>query len=108
MPCGQGVFDAVFALQRPVHRVIQVVLIGARDTQHRTQRAGGGLGAQPARDRQFRSGLDDLPDQHGQHQVAPPRRGGVDQLGYAQLLGGAGHRGHMPVRQAAGDIEGLG
>ena len=108
MPGGQLGFDAIFALERPVHRLIQVVLITARHTQHHTQGAGGGLGAQPARDRQFRSRLDHRRDQHGAHQVPVTRGRRVDQLGDAQLLGGAGHRGHMPVRQAAGDLEGLG
>ena len=49
MPCGQGVFDGVFAGQHPVHRRIQVVLITAGHPEHLPQRAGGGLGAQPAR-----------------------------------------------------------
>jgi hypothetical protein len=105
MPGGQGVFDRLLARQRPVHRGVQVVLIGARDIEYLAQGAGGGLGAQPARDRQFRSRFDDLPDQHGQHQIAVARGGGVDQLGHAQRGGGAGHRGHMSVRQAAGDVK---
>jgi len=105
MPCGQRVFDGLLALEHPVHRVIQVILIGTGHAQHRTQGAGGGLDAQPARHRQLGARLDHRRSQHGAHQVPVTRRGGVDQRGHAQLLGRAHHRGHMPVRQAAGDVK---
>jgi hypothetical protein len=105
MPGSQSVFDALLALEHPVHRVIQVILIGTGHAQHRTQGAGGGLGAQPARHRQLGARLDHRRGHHGAHQVPVPRRGGVDQGGHAQLGGGAHHRGHMPVRQAAGDVK---
>jgi hypothetical protein len=64
-----------------------------------TQGAAGGFAAQPTRQRQLRARRDDLSDQHGQHQIPLPRRRRVDQLGHAQPLRGAGHRGHMPVRR---------
>jgi hypothetical protein len=105
MPGGQGVFDAFLTGQRPVHRRIQVVLITARDAEHRTQGAGGGLGAQPPRGGQLGVWGDHRRDHHGAHQIPPPRRRRVDQLGQPEPLGGAQHGGHMPVRQAAGDLE---
>ena len=37
MPRGKGVFDGVFAGQRPVHRGIQVVLVTAAHTEHLPQ-----------------------------------------------------------------------
>ena len=39
-----------------------------------TQGAAGGFAAQPTRQRQLRARRDDLPDQHGQHQIPLPRR----------------------------------
>ena len=108
MPGGQGVFDGVLDAQHPVHRRIEVVLIGTRDAQQLSQRAGGGVGAQPARGGQFRRRRDHRRGQHGAHQIPVARGRRVDQLSHAQLLGGAQHRGHMPVRQAAGDLKRLG
>ena len=108
MPCSQGVFDGVFALQYPVHRRIQVVLITAGDLQHLAQRAGGGLGAQPARDGQLGARADHLGHQHRGHQIAVARGRGIDEFGHAESLRAAQHRRDMPVRQAAGDLKGLG
>ena len=108
MPGGQGVFDAFLAGQRPVHRRIQVVLITARHAEDLTQRTGGGLGAQPPRGGQLGVWGDHRRDQHGHHQIPPPRRRRVDQLGQPQSLRCGQHGGHMPVRQAAGDLERLG
>ena len=108
MPRGKGVFDAVFALKRPVHRRIQVVLITAGHPEHLAQRAGGGLATQPPGERQLRAGGNHLGHQHRGHQVAPPRRGRVNQFLDTEAACGAQHRRDMPVRQAAGDLERLG
>jgi hypothetical protein len=97
--------DPVLAVEHPVHRGVQVVCVAARDAQHRAQRAGGGLGAQRAGDRQLRGRVDHLCDQHGQHQIPLPGPRRVDQLRNAEPVRGAQHRGDVAVRQAAGDLE---
>ncbi len=108
MPCGQLGFDGVLALKHPVHRRIEVILITAGHAQHVTERAGRGLRTQPARHRQLGAWVDHLGHQHGGHQIPPPRGRRVDQLLHAECPRGAQHRGHVPVRQAAGDLERLG
>ena len=55
VPLGQRGLDAVLAGQHPVHRLVQVVLVTAGHPKHLAQRAGRGLGAQPARGRQLRT-----------------------------------------------------
>ncbi len=71
MPRGKATFDGVLAGQRPVHGRIQIVLITTGHPQRLAQRAGGGFGAQPARERQLGAGADHLRDQHRGHQIAP-------------------------------------
>ena len=107
MPRGKGVFDAVFARQRPVHRRIQVVLITAGHPEQLAQRAGGGLGAQPPGDRQLRAGPITWATS-----IAVTSRAAATGPGRSvrrsESACGAQHRRDMPVRQAAGDLKRLG
>ncbi len=105
VPRREGVLDLVLPGGEPVHRGIQVILITAAQAQHLAQGAGGGLLAQPAGDGQLGVRRDHLRHHHRGHQVPLPRRHGVDQLLQAQRPRRAEHRGDVPVRQAAGDLE---
>ena len=108
MSCRQGVFDGFFAVEHPVHRRVQVILIATGHRKQLAQGAGGGLGAQPARERQLGARIDHGRDQHRGHQIPSPRRARVDEFFDAQPPCAAQHRRDMPVRQAAGDLKRLG
>ena len=103
MPDGQRIFDALFTGQRPVHHLLQVVLITARDVEHLAQRAGGVLGAKPPRGGQLGVRGDHCRYHHGASQIPPQRIRWVDQLDQSQPFCGTQHCGHMPVPQPAVD-----
>ena len=105
MPGRERVLDAFLPGPQPVHRRVQVVLIAAAQVQDLAQGAGGGGVPQPAGDGQLGIRPGHLRDRHRGHQVPLPRRGRVDQLLQAQGPQRAQHRGDVPVRQAAGDLE---
>jgi hypothetical protein len=105
VPGRERVLDLLLPGGEPVHRAVQVILVTARHPQHLAQRAGRGLGLQPAGDGQLGVRRDDLRHRHRGHQVPLPRRRRIEQLLQGQRPRGAQHRGDMPVRQAAGDLE---
>ena len=107
MPCGQGVFDGLLAGQRPVHRRIQVILVAAATPSSWPSELVAVSVRSPRANASLEPGRDHLRHQHRAHQIALARRRRVDQLLDAQRPRGAQHRGHMPVRQAAGDLERL-
>ena len=105
VPRRERVLDPVLPGGEPVHRGIQVILIAAAQAQDLAQGTGGGLLPQAAGDAQLGIRRDHLRDHHRGHQVPLPRRHGVDQLLQPQRPRRAEHRGDVPVRQAAGDLE---
>jgi hypothetical protein len=105
VPGGQRVLDARLAGQQPVHRGVQVVLVAGFQAEQRAQRAGRGLGAQPAGGGELGGSVDDRRGDHRGDQVPLPGGDRADQLLHSQRAKGAEHRGHVPVRQAAADLE---
>ena len=105
VPGRERVLDPVLPGGQPVHGGVQVILITAACAEGLAQRAGRGLGLQPAGDGQLGARRDHLRDRHRGHQVPLPRRRGVDQLLQPQVPQGAQHCGDVPVRQAPGDLE---
>jgi hypothetical protein len=105
VPGRQRVLDLLLPGGEPVHRSIQAVLITAAQAQHLAQRAGRGRRLQPAGDGQLGVRRDHLRHRHRGHQIPLPGWHRVDQLLQPQRPRGAQHRGDVPVRQAAGDLE---
>ena len=105
VPRRERVLDLLLPGGEPVHRAVEVILVTARHAQHLAQGAGRGLSLQAAGDGQLGVRRDDLRDRHRGHQVPLPGGLRVDQLFQAQRPRRAQHRGDVPVRQAAGDLE---
>jgi hypothetical protein len=99
----QLLLDLVLARQQPVHRRVQIVLVGSGHAEVRGQRRG----VPPARRGQLRMRRHDACSYHRQHPVALGRSLGGDQLSQAQAPHGSGHRLHMAMRARGGDLEGL-
>ena len=103
-PLGQLLLDGLLAAEQPVHGVVEWVLGGIGDAQFLGQ---GGVEPVPGVG-QLGAGEQQAFGDHGEDQIASPRRLGGDELLQSQL---ADHRQDgvdMAVRERAGDAEGLG
>ena len=103
MALGERRLDLWLSLSKQIKRGVEFVLIDGSQFQHRPQRMSSGRFAQLARRRQLRGGLDHSRHDHGQPQLAQPRR--RQQLIKLKLLGHAQHGSYMSVRQRALDPE---
>ena len=77
VPLGEALLDRTLALDQPVHRLVQIVLVRVRHTQIVGQ-CGIGPGLQHPELAGFRR--DDPPGDHGDDEIALDRRLRVDQL----------------------------
>jgi hypothetical protein len=101
---GQLLLDRRLALQQPVHRVVELILVGIGDVQ-----LLGQSGVMPVSGvGQFGAGKHQSFDDHGDNQIAPPGRLGGDDLIEAELTDHLQDGLDMPVRQRASDLEGFG
>jgi hypothetical protein len=94
MARGQLLLDRVLAREQPVHRRVQVVLVGIGDAEVFGQRRG----VPPARGRKLGVRRHDARGHHRQHQVALATRLGGNHRGQSQPLHGRDDRLHVAVR----------
>ena len=100
----QLLFNAILALQQPVHRGIQLVGVRVRDPE-----SGGQRGDVPAaRGRQLALGFKDPSRDQGQHQLAGSRRARSQQTGKTEPAHREQHGLDVSVVQGGDHVEGLG
>ena len=99
--------DGGLALQQPVQRGVEFVLVDIAEAEHLAEAGGGGGGRQRPRGGEFRCGLEDPADQQGEHEVPVAIAVGAEDAVETDLAGGAECRGDVAVRQAADDGEGV-
>ena len=103
MPAGETILDPLLALKQPVHRRVQIVLIGVRHPQLIRQRR---LRERPDR-RELRRRRDRPLADHRHHQIPLPARRAVHQPGQLQPPRHRKRRDHVPGGQRALDLEGV-
>ena len=107
MALGQGALDAVLALQQPVHRRVQVVLVQRPQAQLLGEGvARGGLG-QPPSGGEFGARFEDPGGDHRQHPVALGRALGVDEPVQGELAKRPEHCRDRAMGHRTHDVEGV-
>ena len=107
MPPGQCRLDGGLALQQPVECCVKLVLIDFAETEHRSQARRGRCGREGAGGGELRGGIEDAPDDHGQHEVAAAVAVRAEDAVEADLVRRAEGGGDVAMRQRTGDGEGL-
>ena len=107
MALGQGGLDGGLALQQPVQRGVELVLIDLAETEHLAKARGGGGGGQRTGGGELGGGIEDPADQQGEDEIAAAIAVGAEDTVKTDPAGGAESGGDVAVRQAAGDGEGV-
>ncbi len=107
MAFGQRGLDRGLALQQPVQRGVQFVLIDLTEAEQFAEARCGGGGRQRARGRQFGRGVEDTTDQEGEDQVAAAIAAGAENTVEPDVAGSAERSGDVAVWQAADHGEGF-
>ena len=107
MALGQRGLDGGLALQQPVQRGVEFVLIDLAETEHFAEAGGGGGGRKCPGGGQLGCGIEDPADEQGQNEVAAAIAVGAEDAVEADPAGGAESGGDVAVRQGADDGEGV-
>ena len=107
MALGQRGLDGGLALQQPVQRGVEFVLVDLAEAEHFAEARGGGGGRQRTGGGELGGGIEDPADQQGEDEIAAAIAVGAEDTVEADLAGGAERGGDVAVRQAAGDGEGV-
>ena len=107
MAPGQRGLDRGLALQQPVQRGVELVLIDLAEAEHFAKARCGGGGRQRTGGGELGCGIEDAADQQGKDQVAAAIVTRAEDTVEADVAGDAERSGDMAVRQAADDGEGL-
>ena len=107
MALGQRRLDGGLALQQPVERGVELVLIDLAETEPVRQAGGGRGGGERARGGELGGGIEDAADEQGQDEVAAAVAVGAEDPVEADLARGAEGGGDMAMRQRADDGEGF-
>jgi hypothetical protein len=99
----EPILDRRLAIEQPVHRAVEVVLVCALDRQLRAQRGA----RERARHLKLRAGREHPLADHRQHEVAFPRWRPVDQPRQLQPPGHREHRRDVARRHRALDLKRL-
>ena len=104
---GERRLDGRLALQQPVQRGVEFVLVDVAEAKHLAEAGGGGGGRQRPRGGEFCCRVEDASDQQGEHEIAAAIAVGAEDAVETDLAGGAECGSDMAVRQATDDGEGV-
>jgi hypothetical protein len=104
MACGELLLDPVLPFEQPVHRVVELLLVGVFDGEGLGQ---GGVGP-PTDGGELGVGRDDAGGDHRLDEIALAAGPGRQQSGDAELVHRPGHRLDMAMAARPGDLEGVG
>ena len=104
---GQRRLDGGLALQQPVECGVKFVFIDIAETQHGSQARCGRGGGEGAGGGELRAGIENAPDDHGQHEVAAAVAVRAEDAVEADLVRRAEGGADVAMRQRTGDGEGL-
>src|SRR5277367_5269614 len=107
MALGQRGLDRGLALQQPVQRGVEFVLVDLTKAEQFAEARCGGGGRQRTGGGKLGSGVDDTPDQKGEDQVATAIVPRAKDTIEADVARDAKRSGDVAVRQAADDGEGI-
>ena len=107
MALGERGLDRGLALQQPVERGVELVLVDLAEAEHFAEAGGGGGGRQRTGGGELGGGFEDAADEQGEDEVTAAMAVGAEDTVEADLAGGAESGGDVAVRQAADDGEGV-
>src|SRR6202046_1804741 len=107
MAFGQRGLDGGLALQQPVQRGIELVLIDLAEAEHFTEARCGGVRGQRTGGGELGSRIEDPTDQQGKDEIAAAIAVRAEDMVEPDLVSGAECGGDVAVRQATGDSEGI-
>ncbi len=107
MALGQRGLDRGLALQQPVQRGVEFVLIDLTEAEQFAEARCGGGGRQRTGGGELGCGIEDAADQQGEDQVAAAIVIRAEDAVETDVARGAERSGDVAVRQAADDGEGL-
>ena len=105
MAFGQRGLDRRLALQQPVQRLVEFVLIDLTEAEQFAEARCGGGGRQRTCGREFGCRVDDPTDQESEDEIATTIAAGAEDTVKADLVGGTERGGDVAVWQAADDGE---